>query len=385
MLAPWLEWPLLVMMLVVFYRGEQILVDPMLRYMKAGSDESLKSSIMRCMYWIGAAVVFNLVVWGLSQSSAVAEAWTSGYVLEYTLSLDNLFIFQWLLKMYDTPTAQVDKALVFGIGAAAVLRFVFFILGTSLFEWVSWVRLPFGLLLLWTAYKTAMAPSSHKSLSPIEPGNWSFLKKCEKYLPFIAQYDRNGKFFQFTDSHDWLGPGSYSRQSTPPTTPALGPQTAPRSLLDIVKLRVTMLGAVVVALALVDIVFALDAVAAKVTQTHDLFINFSSSVFAMTGFRSLYFVLVEMTLTFKYLKYGVALVLAYVAVELMLSIWVAIPNSVSCVIILSICALSIVASLFVSGHDKTTDNGIQMQNVVFGLDENDDEDIKSPLRTTASP
>lgn len=381
MLAWWIEWPLLVISLYGFYRGEQRWIPPILDQLKAPAEGSLKGSIVHCLYWIVAAVVFNLIVWLLSGSASVAEAWTSGYVLEYTLSLDNLFIFQMLFRMYRTPAEQVDKALVFGIGAAAVLRLVFFILGTSLFEWISWIRLPFGLLLLWTAYKTAYTVSDHGAMSPIV-GRSKILEFSEEYLPFVARYDRNGKFLQFNDSND-LMESIHSRQITPPSTPPTTERdSGERPPADFLKLRLTMLAAVVVALALIDVLFAMDAVAAKVTQTHDLYVNFTSSLFAMTGFRSLYFVLAEMTLAFRYLKYGVALVLAYVAVELMLSIWIAIAGHVSCFIILSICGLSIAASLVASmaDSDRPVDKGGIELPTVFGIEDDDIESLSLASR-----
>jgi tellurite resistance protein TerC len=368
MLNPWIEWPLLVVILFVFWKGETSKIPIVLEFFNI-PDPSLKASSVKCVYWIGAAVLFNCLIWLLSQSSETAEAWTSGYILEYTLSIDNLFIFQMIFRIYQTPESQINKALLFGIGGAAILRLIFFIVGTSLFEFVTWIRIPFGILLLYTAYKTAMA-STHAGgdSSPIEAGSRiRILELAEKYLPFTALYDMNGKFIQFNDSPDWVIDNG--RLVNRPRSPE------PESDSRCPNIRLTMLAAVVVALALVDVIFALDAVAAKVAQTHDLFVNFTSSLLAMAGFRSLYFVIEQLTMIFRLLKFGVALVLAYVGIELIISIWYAIPNYISCIVIVSICAIAIIGSLILSLFERfnpippTRKPGIELRQVFGDSDE----------------
>jgi tellurite resistance protein TerC len=379
MLHAWIEWPLLAISIAAFYSGELEYVPRVLTFFRI-EDPSLRSAAVKCVYWICAAIVFNGLVWLLSQSSDTAEAWTSGYVLEYTLSIDNLFIFQMLFRFYETPANQIDKALLFGIAAAAILRLVFFIIGTSLFEWITWVRLPFGILLLLTAYKTVHA-ATHATTPVQSETKFKLIELAERHLPFIAMYDLNGKFFLHKDSADWVIAG---RLISPPMSPPLEEETTARAM-SIRGMRMTMLGAVVFALALVDVIFALDAVAAKVAQTHDLFVNFTSSLFAMASFRSLYFVVAQLTLAFRLLKYGVALILAYVGIELMISVWYTIPNSTSCLIILSICGGSVVASLFQSMLEKyqlippSKETAIELPES-FGLKEVFDD---SPIHSVA--
>ena len=281
-----------------------------------------------------------------------------------------------MFRIYQTPECQIDKALLFGIGAAAILRLVFFVVGTSLFEFVTWIRIPFGILLLVTAYKTATAPMHAASSSPMGSGNRvRILELAERYLPFSAMYDMNGNFFQYRDSPDWLV--STDRFATPPLSPA-EPELGQWSK-RVVDIRMTMLAAVVIALAVVDVIFALDAVAAKVAQTHDLFVNFTSSLFAMAGFRSLYFVIEQLTIMFRFLKFGVALVLAYVGFELIISIWYHIPNYINCIVIMGICGSAIVASVMMSLLErfKPMNSTIDTAPHVFGLEE--DDEIKSPL------
>ncbi len=130
-----------------------------------------------------------------------------------------------------------------------------------------------------------------------------------------------------------------------------------------------MLGVVVLALTFVDVVFALDAVAAKVSQTFDLFVNFSSSLFAMMSFRALYHIIAELTAKFVLLKYGIAAILGYVGIELIVSNWIKIPNQVSSGIILSACILSITISVIYAKYTSTSQEYSTELANNFGIDD----------------
>jgi tellurite resistance protein TerC len=351
-----IEWGLLGLFLYVGWLGEASVFS-------ASDATSLRTQIIVCIYWVILALVFNVGVLVIG-SGETAEIWMSGYVLEYTLSIDNLFVFQAIFKSFETPESLIGKALNYGIGAAAVFRLFFFVIGTSLFEWVGWIRIPFGLILMFTAYRTYVASkdTSHSSFSSAD--NW--MSRAESYLPFVARYDTHGKFFQFEDSPDLVPP--------PPT------------FIQRNRLVMTKLLAVVVVLAFVDVLFALDAVAAKVTQSPDLFINFSSSILAMASFRSLYFVIAELALRFTLLTLGISVILVYVGFELVISNWVVVPNHINCGIILGICGLSMMGSLFVTwwkgfGFEAKASpppvEGVEIPQV-FGLRE--DDDLISPSR-----
>lgn len=387
-----LEWSLFIGFLYMSFKGEQILVNNMLKLIKWDRD-LLRSSFARCLYWAIVSLLFMLLYYVVS-SEEEAEAWTSGFILEYTLSFDNLFIFQLVFKMYNTPESQVDKALIWGIGIASALRLVFFAVGTSLFEWVGWLRVPLGFLLLLTAYKTArladfqISPShlaKQQSSEHPEEEEWnsphirsSSLAFAEKYLRFTTKYDRNGRMFQYEFSPDLFKVAGLISVSSP-TSSREAPLDSPPG-----RLKITMLGGVVLVLAIVDMVFALDAVAAKVGQTTSLFINSTSSLFAMASFRGLYFIIAELTSTFSLLKFGVALILVYVAIELIVSSWFVIPHRISLIVIGLICFGSIAGSLLLSLREKlanyrhlkaASEEDIAQAPQSFGLsDENDPPD-----------
>ena len=378
MLHASVEWPLLAVFLIGTLGIERRCAK---RWFTASESRSaIRVSIANCCYWLAVAVAFNLFIF-LAVSPEAAEAWSSGYVLEYTLSIDNLFVFQLLFKIYRTPDTLVNKALVWGIAGAAFFRLVFFALGTSLFEWVSWIRIPFGVILLVTAYKTARLaytaqPDPHDESSSTTMAGWSVISLAEQHLPFTSKYDMSGRFVQYENSPDLL------RTLTDLASPTHHAPAPPG------RRKMTMLVGVVLVLIFVDVLFALDAVAAKVMQTTDLFINFTSSLFAMASFRSLYFVIAELTVTFQLLKVGIAVVLGYVGVELIISNWVLVPNHVSCGIILGICGTAILGSVCMTvraepgkpGYSQVSPakkkiSGIELPSV-FGLE---DDGFASPI------
>lgn len=355
---------MLIVCIYTAWRGEQLLFPH-------GLPSGLRQQAGLCVYWVLVAVFFNVLVY-LVGTSEEAEVWSSGFVLEYTLSIDNLFVFQALFRVYRTPDHLIPKALLIGVAASAMLRLIFFIIGTSLFEWVDWVRFPFGLALVITAYKTGTAidfSPSHAEELDRDPS--PVIAWAERNLPFTSKYDINGELVQWSDSPNLVRPGR-SINSSP-----LGGASPVASTSKSQTRVFTMLLAVIVALAFVDVLFALDAVAAKVLQTHDLFINFSSSLLAMVSFRSLYFVIVELSVTFAMLKVGIAIVLAYVGIELMISRWVDIPNNINCIIILGICGLAIVASIVASAVEQRSlivkdTEGLELPPSGFGLENNDE-------------
>ncbi len=361
----WMEWIVLTMFL-----GAAIHVDT--RYVcwvfpAAEGRKHLTSASVHCIYWIFVALAFHiLVAWYLLGEG---EAWFSGYLLEFTLSVDNLFVFQLMFRMFNTPDNQIDKALLWGISAAAGMRLVFFIVGTKMVDWINWIKYPFGVLLLITAWRTLQAARksvlTNTNSGPPPPLGSSLMRVigfAETHFPFVAQYEKDGKFFTTQDSANLIpsdGVLSTSRTKSPETMAGSGTLVVTERMSSDGVVKMTMLGAVVLALAVVDVIFALDAVAAKVSQSRDLFVNFTSSLLAMMSFRSLYHIIVELTVTFALLKYGIALVLGYVGIELIVSNWIEIPSHLSCFMILAICFGSILGSLVANklGMAKLADGG----------------------------
>jgi tellurite resistance protein TerC len=286
-------------------------------------------------FWITVGLGFSVYVF-VSRGRDPGIAYISGYILELMLSMDNLFFFQAIFKLYRTPHDQRDKALFFGIAFAAFLRFIFFLVGTELFAWTKAVRYVFGAVILYSAYVVAFeasepdidqqgAPSAAGSENPV-------MKVLERFVPFVAHYGAAGEFVIKETSG---------------------------------KKKATMLLMVVLFLGLVDVIIAVDAVAAKISEYNDIFVNFSSSFFAMLCLRALYFVIEYLSDMFTLLKYGLALILCYVGTRLILESFVIIPEIVSMLVIISCFLGSIAASQVHNSYNtvRTRSSSVELEEL----------------------
>lgn len=288
-----------------------------------------RDAIMLVGFWVLVGLAFSVFVF-ISRGKDPGIAYISGYILEFMLSLDNLFFFQAIFKLYRTPVDQRDKALFFGIAFAAFLRLIFFLIGTELFAWTQAVRYVFGAIILYSAYIVAFEDVEE---SQEANSNNPVMKVLERFIPFVAYYGQAGEFFVIENSTE--------------------------------KKKATMLLMVVLFLGLVDVIIAVDAVAAKISEYNDIFVNFTSSFFAMLCLRALYFVIEYLADTFCLLKYGLALILLYVGVRLIIEAFVSIPEIVSMVIII-VCFLgSILASHLQAVYFpvRTRSNSVELPEV----------------------
>ena len=278
-------------------------------------------------FWVLVGLGFSVFVF-ISCGRESGVAYLSGYVLEFMLSMDNLFFFQAIFKLYRTPLDQRDKALFFGIAFAAFLRLIFFLVGTELFAWTKTVRYVFGAVILYSAYVVAFETSDVDDSQ--QPSANPVMKVLERFVPFVAYYGSAGEF-------------------------VISDSTGRR--------RATMLLMVVLFLGLVDVIIAVDAVAAKISQYNDIFVNFSSSFFAMLCLRALYFVIEYLSDMFSLLNYGLALILCYVGIRLILESFVAIPGFVSLLIIITCFFGSIAASYVRSAYFpvRTRSNSLELE------------------------
>jgi len=320
-------------------------------------------------FWFGMGLSFNLFILthlGWEASSGFMQ----GFILEYMLSFDNLFVFHLVFSYYCTPEALVYRALYFGIAGAIVLRICFISLGYSLMNTgVYLVKFAFGAVLVYSGIKTAQDEEEDP-----DPGKNQFVAIVMKVLPISDHYDPQGHFFIDIEEHHLpqvdardraasmeglLSTLSVDSESVLPRLESfegsslLNPRAAqaqsnldtPRTDLRAPKRqKATLLLLVVIALWAVDLVFALDSVASKLASVNDIFLNVSSSAFAMMGLRSLYFVMESLVQTFHMLKYGISAVLVLIGLKMFFSVWFEISNSVTFVLMLLICALSAASS-----------------------------------------
>ncbi len=247
-----------------------------------GHVPSVRENTIWSIGWIAIALVFGVFFWAW-QGSEAGSQYLAGYLIERSLSLDNIFVFAVILAYFAVPGEKVQaKVLAWGIILALVLRLIFIVLGAALLNTFHVTFYFFGALLLYTAWKLAR----HEG-DDIEPEHNPALKLIRKRVTMTEDYDGD-KLFTKRDG---------ARVATP-------------------------LLAVFVVIATTDIVFAIDSIPAIFAVTQEPFIVFAANAFALIGLRSLYFLLVGLMDKFVYLSEGLAFILAFIGVKMLLiDIW----------------------------------------------------------------
>ena len=265
---------------------------------------SIKEAGLMVCAWVTLAALFGGAIWLVEGPRHALEFYT-GYVLEYSLSVDNMFVFILIFGYFAVPHDLQPKVLLWGILGAVVMRFLFIFVGRQLISAFSWMIYVFGALLIFTAAKMLL----QKEDEQVDPGQSFILKLFKKIMPVKADY--HGENFFVKENAKWL--------ATPLFTALL-------------------------VIEMSDVIFALDSIPAVLGITRDTFLVYSSNIFAIIGLRSLYFLLSGMAGKFPYLKYGISVILFFVGVKMLLSHFVPVPVPLSLGIIVLVLALSIVAS-----------------------------------------
>lgn len=264
---------------------------------------SIKEAGIMVGAWVSLALLFGGAIW-LFEGPQHALAFYTGYVLEYSLSIDNMFVFILIFSYFAIPHDLQPKALLWGILGAVVLRFLFIFVGVQLISLFSWTIYVFGVLLIFTAAKMLL----QKEDDEFDPSQSLPLKIMRKFIPLKTDY--HGENFFVKDAGKWFA---------------------------------TPLFAAVLVIEMSDLIFAVDSIPAVLSITQDTFLVYSSNIFAIIGLRSLYFLLSGMAGKFPYLKYGISVILFFVGVKMLLSHHVKIPILASLGVIVGLLALSIVA------------------------------------------
>ena len=254
--------------------------------------------------WISIGLTFGLAVWWGFGSGAAGEYY-SGYLIEKSLSIDNVFVWALILSYFKVPTRYQHRVLFWGIFGALILRAVFIFAGVALIEKFEWVLYIFGAFLLYTAVKLVVSDNEH-----IDPANSKFLKLVHKVVPLTDELDGQRLFTRINGR----------RLGTP-------------------------LFAVLLLIEMTDVLFAVDSVPAVLAVSHEQFIVFASNAFAIMGLRALYFLLADMHARFSYLQQGLAVILAFVGIKMIISEWYHIPTWLSLLVIALVLLASIGFSL----------------------------------------
>jgi tellurite resistance protein TerC len=262
-----------------------------------------KEAVGWTVVWVILAMVFVVIMW-FWRGSQVAGEFLAGYLIEWSLSLDNVFVWILIFTHFSVPAQYQHRVLFWGIVGAVTLRLGFILGGTALINKFEWAVFVFGLLLLFTAFRFLRETAREVSIEET-----AIIRVVRRFLPMTETY--HGQHLMVREAG---------------------------------KSVATPLLAVLIVVELTDVVFAVDSIPAIFAVTQDAFVVFASNALAVLGLRSLYFVLAGAVDRFHYLRPALAALLAFVAVKMLISEWVHIPIGVSLAGIAAILGTGAVAS-----------------------------------------
>jgi tellurite resistance protein TerC len=275
---------------------------------------SMRAAARRTLLWIALSLAFSLVVMRL-QSPERALDFLTGYLIEYSLSVDNIFVFVLIFAYFKVPPISHHRVLVWGIVGALVMRGIMIWLGVTLVERFHFVLYIFGAFLVLTAIRMAFGKRDET-----EFGESWILRICRKLVPVTREF-RESHFTARIDG----------------------------------RLMLTPLALVLLVIDVMDLVFAVDSIPAVFAITTDTFIVYTSNICAILGLRSLYFLLANLMNRFIYLKTGLSIILAFVGLKMIFSHVYPIPNYLSLIVVIVVLALTIGVSIVVTKNRGAVD------------------------------
>jgi tellurite resistance protein TerC len=277
---------------------------------KKGKKVTIKQALLQTFFWIGLALAFFIFMW-IESGQAMAFQYLSAYLMEWSLSIDNIFVFILIFSAFSVKEKNFGRVLLAGILMAIVFRIIFITIGVALVERFTWILYIFGVFLVYTGYKMFTASDDDK----FEPHESVIYKWLKKIVPLV--------------SHD--GDGHYTVRENG-------------------KRFYTSLFVVVIMLAGIDLVFALDSIPAVMGISRDKLVIYTSNIFAVLGLRSLFFLLRGAVNKFDYLQQGIAVVLVFIGLKMLAEHWVSkyIDKDIQVFISLGVIMVSITLSIFYS-------------------------------------
>ena len=270
-----------------------------------GRELSMRAAAQRTAIWIVLSLLFNLVVWKIRGPDKALEFLT-GYVIEYSLSVDNIFIFVVIFQYFGVPGMAQHRALVWGIVGALVMRGITIWVGIELVQRFEFILYIFGAFLLVSAWRMFFVERE-----PNDFGQSWIMRVCQKAV-FPVTPTFYGEHFKAKVDGRWM---------------------------------LTPLALALVVIDVMDLVFAVDSIPAVFAITRDTFIVYTSNACAIMGLRSLYFLLEKMMDRFIYLKIGLAVVLAFIGAKMILREILYIPVPISLAVIVTTLTITILISL----------------------------------------
>jgi tellurite resistance protein TerC len=241
---------------------------------------TLRDSALATLFWVAVALAFNALVWWW-RGAETAVYFLTGYLVEWSLSMDNVFVFALIFNYFKVPLGRQHRVLFWGVLGAIVLRLVFVLAGSALLEHFDWITWIFGAFLIYTGVMFAF-----KKDDEVHPERNLLIRIAKRFFTVSTTYD---------------GPRFFVREEG--------------------RLCATPLFVVLLVVEGTDLLFAVDSVPAIFGITRDPFIVFSSNIFAVLGLRALYFLLAGVIDIFHYLNYGLAAVLSFVGAKMIAEYW----------------------------------------------------------------
>lgn len=292
------HWPVLLAVI-----GAMLLIDILVVHRNAHEIHTKEAAIESAV-WISMGLLFGLVMlWEFG--SAAAGEYMGGYLIEKSLSVDNVFVWAVLFAHFQVPKMYQHRVLFWGIFGALVMRVAFIFAGVAIINTFKVTLILFGLFLLYSGIKLLQ---SHDD--DFDPSKSKVMKIFHRFVPSTDQLDGQKLFTKVNGK----------RLATP-------------------------LLAVLVLVEITDVIFAIDSVPTVLAVTNEQYIAFASNAFAILGLRALYFLLADMRDRFQYLQTGLGVILAFVGVKMVASYWYHLPIAISLSVIALILAVSIIASL----------------------------------------
>ena len=284
---------------------------------KGQHEVSVSEALKMTVVWIGVSLIFCGGIW-LYEGDEKAMEFLAGYLIEKSLSMDNLFVFLMLFSFFGVQRKYQHEVLFWGIFGALVLRSIFIFAGTAIINQFEWILGVFGVFLIYTGIKMF----GHQDDENVDPSKNIFVKLFKKFFPVTDQM-HDDKFF-ITEN---------------------GKRLATPLFIALLVIETT------------DVAFAVDSIPAVFSVSRDPFIVLTSNVFAILGLRALYFALAAVAKYFTYLKYGLGIILSFVGIKMLLEvIWhIEVPTPLSLVFIFGILVLSMGLSYIISKHQSHGD------------------------------
>jgi tellurite resistance protein TerC len=308
---------------VAFHAGVFIaMIIDLAQFKRRDRELSMRAAAQRSVLWVLLSLAFNCIVWYLKGPDSALEFLT-GYLIEYSLSVDNIFVFVLIFTHFRVSGKAQHRVLVWGIVGALVMRGVMIWLGVALVSSFHWILYVFGVFLVITAVRMFFGKDS-----TIDFGDTWWMRLTQRMIPVTRDF--YGEHFKAYINGRWM---------------------------------LTPLALVLIVIDLMDLVFAVDSIPAVFAITQDQFIVYTSNICAILGLRSLYFLLAKLMNRFIYLKTGLAIILAFVGTKMVVADIIHLPNWLSLLVIASILSSTITISMIVTKkREQAAANGAKKES-----------------------